>query len=426
MNFLFFFNYLPSFRFFWRLFDRSGRFAIANAVRLPYIIGHLSNPDRITERDDMNVLLAGHGSIGRAFEAIWRERNEPGDLAVCDLRRGENCLDLIRDPARRWDLVVNLTGMMTEEILPVCLDRAVDYIDAAFEDETIEVPETEDPLLYYRHYLDLAATRPKGSRAMFGFGMNPGIIEHIYFSHKPAGRHIAIELEYDSAEKDGEVFCTWSPVSYFLESVRAAKIITLRSHPCKNFAPVLKDRLPIRLTADGQLRDFCVIPHEESFYVMKHSPDCEAFAFLYQAPLSCQRFMQSHIGRLTPEDVRAVPVLHDVRGQDSVGMLFYDYTDNLRWVRNRGGHEKIFRKFGCNATCWQTACGVFVACRLIKKLRPGEAVTMSDISVRFKSEIDAVLDELDFKIECTEHAVDPAEFREQVLSWLVPHLRDRL
>ena len=374
----------------------------------------------------MNVLLAGHGSIGRAFEAIWRERNEPGTLTVCDLRRGENCLDLIRDPARRWDLVVNLTGMMTEEILPVCLDRAVDYIDAAFEDETIEVPETEDPLLYYRHYRDLAAVRPKGSRAMFGFGMNPGIIEHIYFSHKPAGRHIAIELEYDSAEKDGEVFCTWSPVSYFLESVRAAKIITLRGHPCKNFASVLKDRLPIRLTADGQLRDFCVIPHEESFYVMKHSPDCEAFAFLYQAPLSCQRFMQSNLGRLTPEDVRAVPVLHDVRGRDSVGMLFYDHTDNLRWVRNCGSHEKIFRKFGCNATCWQTACGVFVAYRLIKKLRPGEAVTMSDISVRFKSEIDAVLDELDFKIECTEHAVDPAEFRDQVLSWLVPHLRDRL
>ena len=210
------------------------------------------------------------------------------------------------------------------------------------------------------------------------------------------------------------------------EPVRAAKIITLRGHPCKNFASVLKDRLPIRLTADGQLRDFCVIPHEESFYVMKHSPDCEAFAFLYQAPLSCQRFMQSNLGRLTPEDVRAVPVLHDVRGRDSVGMLFYDHTDNLRWVRNCGSHEKIFRKFGCNATCWQTACGVFVAYRLIKKLRPGEAVTMSDISVRFKSEIDAVLDELDFKIECTEHAVDPAEFREQVLSWLVPHLHDRL
>lgn len=107
-------------------------------------------------------------------------------------------------------------------------------------------------------------------------------------------------------------------------------------------------------------------------------------------------------------------------------MLFYDYTDNLRWVRNRGNHEKIFRRFGCNATCWQTACGVFTAYRLIKKLQPGEAVTMSDISVRFKTEIDAILDELDFKIECTEHAVDPAEFREQVLSWLVPHLRDRL
>lgn len=372
----------------------------------------------------MNILLAGHGSIGKAFEAIYRERREPGELTVCDLRSGQNCLDLIRDPGRRWDLIVNLTGMMTEEILPHCLARSIDYIDAAFEDESIEVGEDRDPEVYYRHYQEMIASRPQGSRAMFGFGMNPGIIEHIYFSHKPDRPHIAIELEYDSAEKDDAVFCTWSPTSYFLESVRAAKIITTQDHPYKNFASILKGRLPIRLAADGKLRDFCVIPHEESFYVMKNSPDCQAFAFLYQAPLKCQQFLQSRIGRISPQEVTsAVPVLQDVIGQDSVGMLFYDYSDNLYWVRNRGDHQKIFRKFGCNATCWQTACGVFLAYRLIRLLRPGEAVTMSDISRRFRREIDDILKELDFKIERTDHAVDPEEFRKNVLSWLLPQIR---
>ena len=132
--------------------------------------------------------------------------------------------------------------------------------------------------------------------------------------------------------------------------------------------------------------------------------------------------MQSHIGRMTPEDVRAVPVLHDVRGQDSVGMLFYDYTDNLYYVRNRGDHQKIFRKFGSNATCWQTACGVFVAYRLISRLNPGEVVTMSDISVRFRPEIDKVLRELDFQITRDDYAINPEEFRKNVLSWLQPQL----
>ena len=215
----------------------------------------------------MNILLAGHGSIGKAFEAIYRERREPGELTVCDIRSGRNCLDLIRAPGRRWDLIVNLTGMMTEEILPHCLARSIDYIDAAFEDESIEIPENEEPSVYYSHYRQLMNTKPNGSRAMFGFGMNPGIIEHIYFTHKPAGRHLAVELEYDSGEKDGKVFCTWSPVSYFLESVRAAKIVSTRNHPYKNFASILKNRLPVRLTADGKKRDFCIIPHEESFYV---------------------------------------------------------------------------------------------------------------------------------------------------------------
>lgn len=45
----------------------------------------------------MKILLAGHGSIGRAFEAIYRERQCPDELTVCDLRNGENCLDLIRN-----------------------------------------------------------------------------------------------------------------------------------------------------------------------------------------------------------------------------------------------------------------------------------------------------------------------------------------
>lgn len=374
----------------------------------------------------MNILLAGHGSIGRAFEAIYRDLAEPHDLTVCDLRNGQNCLDLIRDRNRHWDLIVNLTGMMTADILPVCLERSIDYIDAAFEDESIEVDENRDPDEYYRHYQEMIRLRPQGSRAMFGFGMNPGIIEHIYFSHKPDRPHIAIELEYDSAEKGDAVFCTWSPSSYFLESVRAAKIITTQDHPYKNFASVLKNRLPIRLTADGKLRDFCVIPHEESFYVMKNSPDCQAFAFLYQAPIKCQQFLQSRIGKLTPEEVcSAVPVLHDVSGQDSVGMLFYDYSDNLYWVRNRGDHQTVFRKFGCNATCWQTACGVFLAYRLIRLLQPGEAVTMSDISRRFRPEIDSILRELDFRIERTDHAVDPAEFQSAVLSWLLPQIGSR-
>ena len=51
---------------------------------------------------------------------------------------------------------------------------------------------------------------------------------------------------------------------------------------------------------------------------------------------------------------------------------------------------------------------------------------MSDISRRFRPEIDAILRELDFRIEQTDQAVDPEEFREQVLSWLLPGLEFKL
>ena len=50
---------------------------------------------------------------------------------------------------------------------------------------------------------------------------------------------------------------------------------------------------------------------------------------------------------------------------------------------------------------------------------------MSDIALRFRTEIKAVLKELDFRIERTDHAVDPKEFQDQVLSWLIPGLKDK-
>ncbi len=370
----------------------------------------------------MNILLAGRGSIGAAFEAIYKSMKCPDSLTVCDIRNGQDCRELLRNTPRKWDLVINLTGMQSCDIIPFCLDLGVDYIDAALEDDIIEVPENVEPAVYYSHYLDMIRSKPS-ARAMFGFGMNPGIIEHMYFCNKPTGRHVAIEFEYDSAEKGDEIFCTWSPLSYFLESVLAAKIVTLQNNPYKNFAKALRGRQPIEIKTDGVLRKYCVIPHEETFNIVRNSPDCQALAFLYQAPVKFQSYLQARVGKLTRHDVAKFPVLHDIRGLDSVGMLFYDYSDNIYYVRNRGDHQKMYRKFGSNGTCWQTASGVFVAYRIIRMLNRGEAVTMSDISQRFRPEIDKVLRELDFVVDRIDHAVPVDVFREKILSWLEPELK---
>ena len=106
----------------------------------------------------------------------------------------------------------------------MCIDYGLDYIDVGIDDG-LSAGDTDSSLNF------LAALReilqwPTHSHVMFGFGVNPGILEHIYQQYKPQSPHYAFELEHDDAISDDyEVFGTWSPFMYSEESCRADMIV---------------------------------------------------------------------------------------------------------------------------------------------------------------------------------------------------------
>ena len=345
----------------------------------------------------MNVLLAGHGNIGRSFEAILRRQGDPVNLVVCDLKNGLDCFDYLNTHPTEVDAVINLTGMPTGPLLDVCRKHGIDYVDAGIENTT--------GISHYDYYKQILAT-PTQSRLLFGFGMNPGLIEHLYFRNRPQKEHIAIVLEFDEAVSDTvPVFNTWSPASYFDEAVITAKYMSTQKQPYVDMTEKMRGN-PVEMELLGKPHEFVMIPHEEIFSMIRLEPKCLGACFLYQAPVSIQNFLLKNDRNVPEEEIREIPTLHDVKGIDSVGMLFYDFGDNLVYCRNAGDHAKRFKQFGVNATCWQTACGIYTAMKLLPIMKKGQIATMSDASVMFPNEIDAILKSLDFTVDRIENAVD--------------------
>ena len=64
-------------------------------------------------------------------------------------------------------------------------------------------------------------------------------------------------------------------------------------------------------------------------------------------------------------------------GGECVGIAFFDGTSRVVSATNRADHARTFARFGCNGTCWQTACGVYAGLQLLAAARPGESLTVS-------------------------------------------------
>ena len=60
-----------------------------------------------------------------------------------------------------------------------------------------------------------------------------------------------------------------------------------------------------------------------------------------------------------------------------MGVAFFDGTSRVVSATNRADHARTFARFGCNGTCWQTACGVYAGLQLLAAARPGESLTVS-------------------------------------------------
>ena len=332
----------------------------------------------------MNILIAGYGGIGMAVHALLKDL--PFDWAngvlIADIKDGTSGQAMIRDQHERIDLVLNLTTDDAASIRNLCRYYDIHYLDTGLD--------------MARDIVDLLpGPDTRRSVHLLGFGMNPGLIEFMYRRERPGGRHSALMLEKDTAERGSIPFATWSPQIYYSEAMVEPPFVCVDGELADlAFGP---SRPSVRLEMENLLPedDYLWVPHEELFSIAANNPDCEFAGYLYSAPNLIQDLAIEC--RASGRDFPEVPVRHDLRGCDTIGLLLTGETEPSRYVYNTAYHQQCYRRFGINGTAWQVACGVCAGLYLAPRLAPG-SYTMSTLPENYLPLVEHCLERLDFII----------------------------
>lgn len=358
----------------------------------------------------MRYLVMGHGNIAKTMMAIIESLGEEWDITTCDIKDGVRGEDLIINDHDKFDVVVNLTAESCRPILELCDRYGLTYIDAGYEfDEDKRVlPQHEDFLDFLQH--------KEGALHLFGFGMNPGVTELIPVLFGPDHPYIGCEFETDLPVAGGgdrdKVYGTWSPHTYFHETAIEDGFVSSKTDHFRVMP--FNDKILDIKTKDGEYK-YCVTYHEEVFSIVDENPYCEGSAFIFHAPENLMRYALDNVGDLTYPGVAEIPTKNDLDGNESVGVIFYDGSDNIRYVVNRADHRACYEKFGFNATSWQTACGVYIAMCLAGTVEKGQSLTFSRAAYKYKDQILEILKKLDFGFEEIDYFMEKSEFEEKIL-----------
>jgi hypothetical protein len=364
------------------------------------------------------ILLAGYGNIAHAFEKIMNEQESRGSymLATCDLKEGQDILHFLPRHHDEFDVVVNTSLANSNKVARMCIDYGLDYIDVGIEDGL----NTDDAVssLNYLEVMKQILRWPTRSHVMFGFGVNPGILEHVYQRYKPQGAHYAFELEHDDAESDDyEIFGTWSPFMYSEESCRA-DLMVVNKQGIIDVTQRLKDNgRTMYLTYHGGERHYLPIPHEELLSMMLSDENLQGTAYLFQAVRGMQQYFLERGADITDKELLAIPVPHCLKGEDQVGILFWDTKERLYWVKNVMANQTTWKRYGINAVCWQTATGAWIAYRLLDAVSTDHPHTMTELSQLMPDTIDALLKQIGFTLEVEEQPFSIDEFKENIMCY---------
>ena len=253
---------------------------------------------------------------------------------------------------------------------------------------------------------------------MFGFGINPGILEHVYQRYKPQGPHYAFELEHDDSVSDEyEVFGTWSPYMYAEESCRAELVVGTRQNVIDVTQQLNDEGGTIRLTYHGGVRHYLPVPHEELLSMLHSDENLLGTANIYQAPRGMQQYFLERGADITDEELLSIPVPHCLKGEDQAGILFWDTKEKLYWVKSVVANQTTWKRYGCNAVCWQTATGAWIAYRLLDAASTDHPHTMTELSQLMPEKIDALLKQIGLIFEIEEQPFSVEEFKQNFMRY---------
>lgn len=341
------------------------------------------------------ILVAGYGTIGKALHEISRYHHMEYRFEYIDDQLNCSIEEYFKSGQcnSSVDTLVNLTGFTSKELLLMCDERSINYIDTGTEvnslSDGIDLPTA----------FSAFRSMKLNIKAIIGAGMNPGIIEVIYAKYRPASHHVAIELEYDSAKcANGSIFNTWSPVSFYTEyCINDTFFFHRELHMLnsKAYQVSIEDQI------GSTVYKFYLVPHEEVLSIAQSNESCIISAFLYSPPSDICDYLVTESARLISETIRYIPVFNDITGEDCVGVLLHnleDATAPSSYYYNRACHRECYQRYGVNGTSWQVVCGILSAIHFIQLLPDNRVYTMTDVAQECGDAIVDFLETLDFHI----------------------------
>lgn len=275
-------------------------------------------------------------------------------------------------------LIVDLSWADTIDILDICNEFGVFYVNSALEN--IEVNEDENlkgfTLLERFYRFENAKNRFTNMKGIVCSGMNPGVVQWMAYSimamhpnEKPLACYIVEKdttFYKDKSLLDKDIiYSSWSPECFLDEAIL-------------NYPMIVKGKVPLHLYKEVYAQEFkvtlgdtqfygCLMPHEEvlslgTLYDMETG-------FIYKVNDYTTQIIRDNLGctdDLLNWNLKVLdPSEAELEGEDLVGVLLV-YKDKERYMYNVMNSQFTFEKYGINATYIQVACGVYAGiCTLL-------------------------------------------------------------
>ncbi|WP_459997363.1 S-adenosylmethionine decarboxylase related protein [Paradesulfitobacterium aromaticivorans] len=269
--------------------------------------------------------------------------------------------------------VIDCSWADTVDMLRICNELNVNYINTAFESTIVDEDESLEGFGLIERYNLFEKNKHdfKSSTAIIASGMNPGVVQWMALElikkspdQKPLGCYI---VEHDNsffADKSladkKTIYTTWSPECFLDEAIISYPMFLKHRMPLFLYENVYD--LEFKVSLGERSFTGCLMPHEESITLGKLF-DMET-GFIYKINDHTSELIRAnldHIDDLWQWDMEVLdPAQKELEGEDLVGVLLV-YKDKEKFMYNVLGNKDIFNKYKVNATYFQVACGIYAA-----------------------------------------------------------------
>ncbi|MFX3635839.1 MAG: S-adenosylmethionine decarboxylase related protein [Candidatus Pristimantibacillus sp.] len=296
-------------------------------------------------------------------------------------------LDAVKEHLMRTTttLVVDVSWADTVEMLAICDELAISYVNTAFEITSVDNNDQLEGFTLLERYRIVEEHRSRFTRVkgILCSGMNPGVVQWMAITlmnetpdQLPLGCYI-VETDNTfykdkSLLANNTIYASWSPECFLDEAIYNYPMLVQHHVPLIMYNQVYELEFKVTL---GQLQFHgCLMPHEEVL-TMGQLYDME-LGFIYKVSDYVSNQIQANLDQKEElwnwQQKVFNPLEAELVGQDLVGVLLV-YPDKERYIYNAMDNAATFAQYQTNATYFQVACGVYggVCSLLLDVVNPG-------------------------------------------------------